>query len=41
MKKDQGLRNNGKEVTSPGTEEQRELLRTSALETRGGPGMGG
>lgn len=41
MKKDPGLRNNGKVVPSPGTEEQRELLRTSALETRGGPGMGG
>lgn len=41
MKKDPGLRNSGKVVPSPGTEEQRELRRTSALETRGGPGRGG
>ena len=41
MKKDPGLRNSGKPVPSPGTEEQRELLRTSVLEKHSGPGRGG
>lgn len=41
MKKDPGLRNSGKLVPSPGTEEQRELLRINVLEKRGGPGRGG